>query len=154
MAAKTLFAVFILTISCLLGCNSSPQNPDNRVIISQDNLTLITGMQWILQNLTVEGQEYPLTGEKPNIKFEPDGKVSGFASVNSYFGSVQVGQEGELKWSPLGSTRMAGTEEMMKQENTYFKALPLTEQMSIEGIHLYLSTKDKHTELVFYVPVE
>jgi hypothetical protein len=36
---------------------------------------------------------------------------------------------------------------MMKQEDMYLKALPVTEQISVEGIHLYLSSKDKQTEL-------
>lgn len=114
----------------------------------------IAGMQWNLKKMTVEGQDYSLTGEKPNIKFEIDGQVSGFGSVNRYFGTVQVNKEGELKWSPLGSTRMAGPEEMMKQENTFFKVLPLTEQMRMEGNQLYLSSEDEQTELVFYVPVQ
>lgn len=146
-----------LLLSLLTGCSvlskEQTPSPSNRELITSDNMDRIAGMQWILQKMTVEGQDVPLTGEKPYIQFEPDGKVAGFASVNRYFGSVQIDKEGNLNWSPIGSTMMAGTEEMMKQENTYFKALPLTEQMTIEGIHLYLSSKDNQTELVFYVPV-
>ena len=158
MYSKALFFVGIVIVSCLLGCNTSTKTQqmqvENRVLIHAGNLTRITGMQWILQKMTVEGQDCPLTGEKPYIKFEPDGKVSGFGSINRYFGSVQMGGEGNLKWSPLGSTKMAGPDELMKQEDMYLKALPLTEQMSVEGIHLYLSTKDEQIELIFFCACE
>jgi len=155
MKPKALFFVGIFMVSCLLGCNASPKHPvSNRVQINAGNLNQITGMQWILKSLKENGQDYPLAGEKPFIKFEPDGKVSGFASINRYFGSVQVDSEGKLKWSPMGSTRMAGSEELMNQEDVFLGILQKTEQLSTEGIFLYAYTKDQQAELVFYVPVK
>ena len=154
MVLRLLCLGLVLTAVCLQGCTPSSKIEDNRVLISQDNLSHVVGMQWILQKMTVDGQDFPLTGEKPFIQIQADGKVIGFGSVNRYFGSVQVDGQGDLKWSPFGATKMACPEELMKQEDWYLKALPMTEQMSIEGIHLYLSSKDNQTELVFYVPVK
>ena len=37
---------------------------------------------------------------------------------------------------------------------TFLKVLPKTERLRREGIHLYVSTQDGQTELVFYVPVK
>jgi heat shock protein HslJ len=155
MYSKALFFVGIVIVSCLLGCNTSPKHQvSNRVQINTGNLNQITGMQWILKSMKEKGQDYPLTGENPFIKFEPDGKVSGFASINRYFGSVQVDGEGNLKWSPFGSTKMAGSENLMIQEDMFLRILQKAERLNTEGIFLYAYTKDKQSELMFYVPVK
>ena len=89
------------------------------------------------------------------MKFTKDGKVSGYATINRFFGSIQIDNEGNVQWAKtFGSTRMAGPEEHMKQEGTFLKVLSETERLRREGIHLYVSTKDGQTELVFYVPVK
>jgi heat shock protein HslJ len=49
---------------------------------------------------------------------------------------------------------MAGPENLMKQEDTFLNTLQKTEQLRTEGIYLIASTKDRQTELVFYVPVK
>jgi hypothetical protein len=38
--------------------------------------------------------------------------------------------------------------------NLFFEILEKTEQLNTEGIYLYAYTKDRQTELVFYVPVK
>ena len=158
MDSKTFCCVGIFLIACLMGCNPSSKaqqmQAENRVLIHAGNLNHITGMQWVLKSMKENGQDYPLAGENPFIRFEPDGKVSGFASINRYFGSVQADGEGNLRWSPLGATRMAGPENLMKQEDAFLGILQKTEQLSTEGIFLYAYTKDRDTELVFYVPVK
>jgi len=154
MDSKVLSFVGIFMVLCLFGCTASSKHPvSNRVLIHAGNLNRITGMQWILKSMKQNGQDYPLTGENPFIKFEPDGKVSGFTPINRFFGSVQVDGEGNLRWSPFGSTKMAGPENLMKQEDIFLKILQKTEQLSTELIFLYAYTKDRDTEMVFYVPV-
>jgi heat shock protein HslJ len=112
-------------------------------------------MQWMLQKMTIDGKEYKLTDENPFIKFENDGKVSGFASINRFFGSIKIDNQGRVKWTaPFGSTRMAGPPELMEQENSFLNALQKTESFSIERIYLYIQTSDGQTELTFYVPVK
>ncbi|HML76099.1 MAG TPA: META domain-containing protein [Anaerohalosphaeraceae bacterium] len=148
----------IVTVSCLSGCKSAGRAGEmpagKRVEIHAGNFERIAGMQWILKSMKADGQDYPLTGEMPFIQFAPDGKVSGFASINRYFGSVQVSSKGHVTWSNLGSTRMAGPENLMKQEDAFLKALASTERLSVEGVHLFALSADGRTELVFYVPVK
>jgi len=148
----------IVTVSCLSGCKSAGRAGEipagKQVEIHAGNFERITGMQWILKSMKADGQDYPLTGEMPFIQFAPDGKVSGFASINRYFSSVQISSEGHVTWSNPGATRMAGPENLMKQEDAFLKALTRTERLSVEGINLYALGADGRTELVFYVPVK
>ncbi len=151
---KQILALTMLPL-LLVGCApSSDSQASKRVQIHTGNLNQITGTQWTLKSMREKQQDYPLAAERPFIKFEPDGKISGFASINRYFGSVQVDYEGYLKWSALGSTRMAGPEHLMKQEDDFLRLLQKTERLSTEGIFLYAYASDRQTELVFYVPVK
>jgi heat shock protein HslJ len=120
-----------------------------------ENFHKIVGMQWILEKMTVNGESIDLVPEKPFIKFGEDQTIKGFASINRFFGSLQMDATGQVRWpTPLGSTRMAGPPELMNQENAFLKALPMTERFSQSGIRLYAVSADGSTELVFYVPVE
>ena len=92
---------FCLAVSLLLtvvsGCNDSPNeqatDQRNQILITSDNFSSIVGMQWILQKMTVDGSEYPLSGEMPFVKFETDGQINGFASINRFFGAMQIDEK-------------------------------------------------------------
>ena len=153
------FLVVALCLVSLSGCScdQSKQGATGQsgTVITSGNFERIVGMQWILEKMTVGAVEYPLAGEKPFVKFDADGGVNGHASINRFFGGVEINKNGHLKWSDaFGSTRMAGPEKLMNQENAFLGALPTTEQVSMDKIFLTLQTKDGKTELVFYVPVE
>jgi len=150
--------VQILAISALItiiGCQES-EKAQVQTPITSDNFKTIAGMQWILQQMTVDGEAIELVGEKPFIQIDAgENKVTGFASVNRFFGSVKIDGEGRVQWpGPFGSTRMAGPPEQMKQEDVFLKALPKTKRLSKTGINLYAASDEGKTELVFYVPVE
>lgn len=161
-------AFFRVTIYCFIasllitvfpGCSSLPNeqvaNQKGRILITSDNLSRIVGMQWILQKMIVDGSEYPLSGEMPFLEFKADGSINGFASINRFFGSMDIDEQGQITWSKaFGSTRMAGPEELMKQEDFFLKAFSKIEHWSVKGIHLYAYSTDMQTEYVFYVPVE
>ena len=159
MKLKSYYFTIGILMAVLLGCspcsNKEIASQEDQTLITSDNFSRIAGMQWILQKMIVDGSEYPLTGEMPFVKFETDGKVNGFASINRFFGAIEINPQGQVKWSEaLGSTRMAGPEELMKQEDAFLKALPRTEQLTIKGIYLYAYSRDKQIEYIFYVPVE
>jgi heat shock protein HslJ len=152
-------AVCIITGLCLIlssGCQESQESQSTQTVITAENLKTISGTQWILQQMTIDGKTFELVDEKPFIRFDAEeNKVTGFASVNQFFGSVKIDKAGGVKWpGPFGSTRMAGPQEQMKQEDTFLKALPQTERLSKAGINLYAASKDGRIQLVFYVPVE
>lgn len=159
MVARHSCIIFILCITLLFGCHISQSEKtstsENRTLITSENLARIAGMQWILQKMTIDGKEYKLSGKKPFIKFENNGKVSGFASINRFFGSMEIDDQGSVKWTaPFGSTRMAGPPELMEQEKSFLNALQKTESFSVERIYLYIQASDGQTKLIFYVPVE
>jgi heat shock protein HslJ len=111
-------------------------------------------MQWTLKDMTVDGKEFKLTGEMPFVKLEKDGRITGFASINRFFGSMTIDDKGEVKWpSSLGATRMAGPPALMTQEDAFLKALVQTGSVAIERIYLYMTSADNKTTLTFYVPV-
>jgi len=159
MKLKIHYFTVSLLITVLLGCNASSNKQKagqgDQTLITSDNISRITGMQWILQKMIVDASEYPLAGEMPFVKFETDGKINGFASINRFFGSMQINEQGQIKWSEaFGSTRMAGPEGLMKQEHAFLEALPKTEQLTIKGIRLYAYSEDRQIECIFYVPIE
>ncbi|MHC4554545.1 MAG: META domain-containing protein [Planctomycetota bacterium] len=110
-------------------------------------------MQWFLQQMTVDGEAFELAGEKPFIQFDADeNKVTGFASLNRFFGSFKIDEAGRVQWpGPFGSTRMAGSPQQMEQEDAFLKALPRTERLSKAESNLYAVSEDGKTKLVFYV---
>ncbi len=151
--------IVVLCLGCMVGCCSDQPKQEvpeqSGATITSENFNRIVGMQWILKKMTIDGVEYQLAREKPFMKFGANGKLNGHASVNRFFGSMEVDADGKLKWSKaFGSTRMAGPENMMKQESAFLKTLPMTEQASLDKIFLTFQTKDGKTELIFYVPVE
>ena len=152
--AIQIFAILALMVA--VGCQESEKAQSSQTTITTKNFKTITGMQWILQQMTVDGEAFGLVGEKPFIQFDADeNKVTGFASVNRFFGSVQISKEGRVQWpGPFGSTRMAGPPEQMKQEDAFLKALPRTNRLSKSKNNLYAASTDGQTELVFFVPVE
>lgn len=61
-----------------------------------------------------------------------EGKVSGSAGCNRYFGGSEVSGS-ELSISTIGSTMMACDEELMEQEQLYLTALQAAESYQVEG---------------------
>ena len=100
--------------------------------------------------MKADGESYALDAKKPTITITGDGKVGGFASVNRYFGGMEVDSEGNVVWpGPFGATRMAGPENLMEQESAFLAAIPKTEQIQLEGDILTLSSGDGATVMVF-----
>lgn len=153
---RAFYIAVILALMVAAGCQESQESQSDQTLITSENFRAIVGVQWILQQMIIDGKVFDLAGEKPFIQFNSDeNKVTGFASVNRFFGSVEIDKVGRIQWpGPFGSTRMAGSPEQMKQEDTFLKALPQTEQLSKAGINLYAASGDGRTKLVFYVPVE
>ena len=67
------FSVSLL-MTALLGCsgsvNQQTADQEEQILITSANISRITGMQWTLQKMRVDGSGYPLAGEMPFIKLE------------------------------------------------------------------------------------
>lgn len=103
----------------------------------------VTGITWQLDLSSLKGVQNP--GEKPlrpiTLLVAADGKVSGCAGVNRYFGTAVVDEEEEdLKFNPLGATRMAGPG--MNYEIAYLQMLAKVEEYKITGGSLTLYGDD------------
>ena len=103
----------------------------------------ITGITWQLDLSSLKGVQNP--SEKPmrpiTLLIAADGKVSGCAGVNRYFGTAVVDEaEEDLKFPPLGTTRMAGPG--MNYETAYLQMLAKVEEYKITGDLLTLYGDD------------
>lgn len=68
------------------------------------------------------------------------GDVSGLAGCNQYFGDYELA-DGQVKISPLGSTRMMCEEELMTLEQSYLAALEAANGYQVNGATLQLSSE-------------
>lgn len=85
---------------------------------SPGDMRLGTG-EW--QAVSVNGA--PLAaGSQPTLRLA-DGRASGSAGCNSYFASYQTGAREALRFSGVGSTRMACAEPLMDQERRFLNIL-------------------------------
>ena len=157
MNAKHSCIILLIFVAFIGGCGSTESEQganEDLVFVTSENLSGIVDVQWMLEEMTIDGDKFQLTGERPLVKFERDGKVSGFASVNRFFGSMQIDDAGKVKWSnAFGATRMAGPQERMEQESVFLEMLAKTDQLSIKGERLYAQSPEGRTKLVFYVSV-
>ena len=117
--------------------------------MTSEKISQIVGVRWVLQKISIDGNEYDLADDRPYIEFNDNGRISGFTSINRCSGSMQLDDQGRARWSPLASTKMAGPPELMKQESVFLEALPRVQSFSIEGTHLYAQSEDDQVELVF-----
>lgn len=74
------------------------------------------------------------------ISFDKN-KVNGNSSVNNYFGSYEI-KNNSIKIGPVGSTRMAGPENLMKIEFEYLKLLQDSKTIEFNNNLLILTTND------------
>ena len=74
----------------------------------------------------------------PTLLMTAEGKASGFAGVNRWFGTYSV-DGSTLKFGMLGMTRMAGPPERMQLEQTYADALAAVTRWSVSSGRLQMS---------------
>jgi heat shock protein HslJ len=80
------------------------------------------GRTWIAEEV---GGQPVAAGIEPSLTVAPDGKVTGHAGCNGYFGSVIISGEA-MSFGNLGSTRKACPEPAMSQEVQLLTALDST----------------------------
>lgn len=98
----------------------------------------LSGTRWTAQSISGR----PVGERAPTIEFSAD-RISGTGSCNRYFGSYEVGGEGDaLQISQIGSTEMACEGPIMAQEQAYFAALSATHSYRLVEDTLVLSGAD------------
>ena len=79
---------------------------------------------WILAELATDDDD--LTPSDPDVATEVtlrDGRIHGRGGVNRFMGAYALGPHGALTFDAVASTRMAGPDAGMRQEDAFFAAL-------------------------------
>ena len=145
----------VIGIPTLLACvghqtGGTGTNAEDRQITSR-HIKDIAGIEWHLQRMKTDNHTASLIKNTKNtFKCDENGKVAGMATINRYFGSFSLGEDGKLIWSKaFGMTRMAGPPELMEQEAEFMKALPLTSRIYFKKGKLVLTSTNRSTVLEF-----
>ena len=94
----------------------------------------LTGKQW--RPLTVGAESMP-EDSGMYVQFEEDGSINGHGGCNSFFGNLQQSDSG-VTMSPLGATRMACPEPVMRRETAFLDALQSARQFGVGSDRLQL----------------
>ncbi|SHF21881.1 Heat shock protein HslJ [Microbulbifer donghaiensis] len=101
------------------------------VVQSAGNMNAVCGNKWQLTRLRVNGEAVSVAeADRFTFLCNLDGNVMGKSGINTYRGSMQITDNGQLLWdtSSFASTKMAGPDALMQQENAYLRALSGTRQ--------------------------
>lgn len=104
---------------------------DVRVVQTAGNPDTVCGHKWVLRRLRINGGVIPIEQmEQFTFLCNRDGNVMGKSGINTYRGEVQVTANGQMLWNTdsFASTKMAGPDALMQQENSYLRALAGTRQ--------------------------
>ena len=85
------------------------------------------------------------------IKFHSDGKISGDAGVNRYFGGVALMPDGAFQWEPpeFATTRIAGEPKLMEWETQFLKGLRTTRFIRLQDAEIAMVSYDELTTFKF-----
>jgi heat shock protein HslJ len=103
------------------------------------------GQEWGLTELNGKPieQRNGAGAEPPDLKFDAEKKtISGSTGINRLAGSYKL-DANKLKFGNLATTRMAGPEELMKQETAFVNALESVDSWKRTGDRLELLSGDK-----------
>ncbi len=100
------------------------------------------------------------TGSQITIQFSADDKIAGSAGVNQYSTTYSAPEGVEAASGPMKidaeiiTTRMAGPDELMAQEQAYLAALPTTTRFEIQNEELILWNGDARVAGYRLTPLE
>ena len=124
---KVLFAIFLVSTLWLAACGAGAEALEDKT--------------WVLESYGEPGSlNTVLEDIETNITFDSaEGKISGSAGCNHYFGDYEVSGN-ELSFpGPIASTEMWCGEEIGEQERQYLNALIEAESYKIEGDKLTIN---------------
>jgi heat shock protein HslJ len=118
-------ATIVLALACAQGRQAASE-PDT----AQPSLQVdLGGTAWRLSNI---GGQSALEGVEATLSFPNPGRAAGRASCNQFFGAVAI-DGAAIRFSSLGTTRMACDAPIMSQEQRYLQALQSAERFTVAG---------------------
>jgi heat shock protein HslJ len=99
-------------------------------------MSSVCGGKWEMKLLRVDGEAVPI--EQPEsftFLCNSDGEAMGKSGINTYRGSMQITDNGQLLWDidSFASTKMAGPPALMEQESKYLRALSGTREAYVKS---------------------
>ena len=104
---------------------------------------------WKLLNMDGKDVSKLISKNENNItlSFNENG-INGNSGINNYFGDCEI-VNNNIKVGPLGSTRMAGPENLMKVEREFLELLGNSKKVKLSDQKTLILTTDKGKTLIF-----
>ncbi|MDV0442344.1 META domain-containing protein [Methanorbis furvi] len=135
LLALILVGGLVFAAGCITAPASQPQSPEGKWILTDFGSNATPDHPMGVIDLQIAGTN-----------------VSGNSGVNQYFGTAVIdAANGKISFGPFGSTRMAGPENMMAQEQAYLAALANVTGYKITDGNLILTDAAGATILTFAV---
>ena len=132
--------IALVLVATVAGCERKTQEPIGEPAAEPAGVAVggIWNTAWRLTDLGGGGV---IEGAEATLEFPEEGRAVGRGSRNRFFAIVAV-SGGSMRFSGIGSTRMACEEPIATQEANYLKALESAERFAIEGdgLVIYSST--------------
>ena len=114
----------------------------------------LTGTEWSLDGFEERGKKATsdtalVAGTTITLTIGADGRASGSAGVNRYFGKAELGEAERITFGPMASTRRGGPPKAMAQERAYLQQLKDVSSWAVTGNRLVLTGKDGSFALRF-----
>ena len=142
-AVTLLVLLSLASVGLVSGCGGSGEEQDPKALMANP---------WqVTKYVDVNGRLVPpLATEKPGavgltIEFTTPTKLAGNSGINKYGGSYAAKKDGSIEIGPLASTMMAGTPEMMGQEDAFLSALERAASYQLENGGLTLADDEGKT---------
>jgi len=140
-------ALLLSTVSLLMVVGVLPrQHPDAE---EPSDVPSLVGTTWLLESLGPAGNPHPaLSAVEVTLEFSDDGRVSGKAGCNSYFGQYVANADRTISVSGLGSTKMFCSEPgVMQQEQDLLNGLAQAQRYTV--VNGRLTITGENSVLVF-----
>lgn len=147
--AALVLGICLFSAGCLSASPDTDDNIPDGADTKSDRAPLVNEAGWQLKYYDNGTNEMApvIGGTEITLKFDENDGIAGSAGINNYFASYEEGDD--ALFGVIGSTKMAGPEDAMMQENTYLKLLNETASFSVEEDELKLCDLDGNVLLVF-----
>ena len=146
---KPLAALALSGTLIVIGCQSGERGADSE---APGQPLSLTDSAWKLQ--TLEGSTFDLAGadRPPFIIFDAEaGQITGYSGCNNFFGGYEV-EGSSLHFGPIGSTRRACSEPIMRFECRFLRGLERIDRFTIEADSLTLISDNTEVARFLSVP--
>ena len=124
------FMLFLAGLAFAMLKNLRSMEPPGQDTDGEAPVTIISGA-WYARSSGSDDEQ------RAFVHFQPDGKISGFAGCNRFFGTF-VATDSTLEVGALGSTRMACPETIMRRETEFLRGIQAATGYHIDGRSLEL----------------